>query len=39
VNLQKDVDDSEFSDFIHPRPRFTVQWAERAAKIIRADAQ
>jgi len=39
VNLQKDVDDSEFSDFIHPRPRFTVEWAKRAAKIIRADAQ
>ncbi len=39
VNLQKAVDDGDFSDFIHPRPRFTVQWAERAAKIIRADAQ
>jgi len=39
VNLQKDVDDSEFSDFIHPRPRFTNEWAKRAAKLIRADAQ
>lgn len=35
VNVQNSVDDSEFSDFIHPRPRFTQVWAQRAAVILR----
>jgi len=36
VNIQNAVDDSEFSDFIHPRPSLTWRWADRAAKIVRA---